>query len=174
MNFGEIANARYSCRKYDKDRPVEREKLNAVLETARLAPSACNGQPYHITVCSGDKAKQVARAATSMNINTFLVDVPIILVISEKPYCKTAAIGARLKHNDYRSIDIGILASYITAEATALGLSSCIIGWLDSDKISDICGLQGDVRLLISIGYAKDAPSVKKRKSLDELVDFQA
>ena len=62
MNFLEIANARQSCRKYDETRPVEEEKLQAILEAVRLAPSACNGQPYTLTVCRGEKAKAVAAA----------------------------------------------------------------------------------------------------------------
>ena len=60
MNFTEIANNRQSCRNYDMNRGVEQEKLNSVLESARLSPSACNGQPYHITVCKGEYAKKVA------------------------------------------------------------------------------------------------------------------
>ena len=82
-----------------------------------------------------------------------------------------AALGAKVKKNDYRSIDIGILSAYITAEATALGLSTCIIGWLDSDEIKKICSLEGTPRLVISLGYArKDDPvRIKKRKSNDEL-----
>ena len=56
MNFNEIANNRYSCRAYDPTRAVEQEKLDRILESARLAPSACNGQPYHITVCKGEAA----------------------------------------------------------------------------------------------------------------------
>ena len=57
MNFTEIAKNRQSCRNYDAERPVEEEKIKAVLEAAQLAPSACNGQPYHFTVCYGEKAK---------------------------------------------------------------------------------------------------------------------
>ena len=60
MDFLEIANARQSCRSYDESRPVEQEKLNAILEAGRLAPSACNGQPYKFTVCCGEAAKAVA------------------------------------------------------------------------------------------------------------------
>ena len=56
MDFREIANKRQSCRSYDVARPVEEEKLQAVLESARLAPSACNGQPYRLTVCTGENA----------------------------------------------------------------------------------------------------------------------
>ena len=60
MNFTEIAQNRQSCRSYNPVRTVEEEKLEAILETARLSPSACNGQPYFITVCKGETAKNVA------------------------------------------------------------------------------------------------------------------
>lgn len=170
MNFTKIANTRQSCRAYDSEREVEAEKIEAILESARLAPSACNGQPYHVTVCYGDAAKQVAKATEGVGINKFAVLAPVLMVISEKPYNATAALGARLKNNDYRSIDIGIVAGYITAEATAQGLGSCILGWLDDARIREICDIDGTVRLVITIGYAKDDKiREKKRKSLDEL-----
>ena len=174
MNFREIAENRQSCRSYDNSRAVEREKLEAVLEAARLSPSACNGQPYHLTVCTGEVAKEVAHATQGMGMNRFAPDAPVQIVISEKPYIKTAAIGAKMKKNDYRSIDIGIVAAYITAEAAAQGLSTCILGWLDSDKIMEICSLDGVARLVICLGYAKedDKLRAKKRKDIDELVSF--
>ena len=172
MNFLEIAQTRQSCRAYDEGRAVEPEKLNAVLEAARLAPSACNGQPYHFTVCRGEKAKAVAAAVSGMGMNKFASQAPVLIVVSEKPYVKSAALGARVKGNDYRSIDIGIAAAYLTAEATTQGLASCILGWLDDGKIRDICGLDQPVRLVITLGYAKEGDSLrpKKRKALPELV----
>ena len=89
MNFTEIANNRQSCRNYDAERAVEQEKLDAILESARLSPSACNGQPYQITVCKGETAKKVAKATQGMGMNKFASDAPGLLVISEKPYVKT-------------------------------------------------------------------------------------
>ena len=175
MNFREIAENRQSCRGYNSDRMVEREKLQAVLEVARLSPSACNGQPYHITVCTGEIAQKVAKATEGMGLNKFASQAPVLLVISEKPYVKTAALGAKMKHNDYRSMDIGILSAYITAEAAAQGLGTCILGWLDDEKIRKICpNIDGAVRLVITLGYAKDDEKLrlKKRKSMDELVTF--
>ena len=71
MDFLTIANHRQSCRSYDENRPVEQEKLDAILEAVRLAPSACNGQPYHLTVCQGDSAKEVAKATMGMGMNKF-------------------------------------------------------------------------------------------------------
>ena len=171
MNFSEIAWQRQSCRCYDTTRSVEQEKLDAILSSARLAPSACNGQPYHITVCHGEAAKAVAKATQSMGMNKFATDAPVLLVLSEEPYVASAALGARVKGNDYRSIDIGIVAAYITAEATARGLGSCILGWLDDKKIREICHLDAPVRLVITLGYAKDDTlREKKRKEISELV----
>ena len=174
MNFTEIAQKRQSCRNYDSEREVEQHKLEAILETARIAPSACNGQPYRITVCRGEAARRVARATQGMGMNKFAKDAPVMLVISERPYVKTAAIGAKIKKNDYRSIDIGIVAAYITAEATAQGLSTCILGWLDDAEIRAVCRLDDTVRLVITLGYAKEGDVLreKKRKSLDEIVTF--
>ena len=172
MSFLEIAQTRQPCRGYDETRPIEPEKLNAILEAARLAPSACNGQPYHITLCRGETAKAVAAAVSGMGMNKFAVQAPVLAVISEMPYVKSAALGSRLKGIDYRSIDIGILAAYLTAEAAAQGLGSCILGWLDSEKICSICGLSGPVRLVITLGYPKEGEVLrdKKRKPLTELV----
>ena len=174
MNFTEIAQNRQSCRSYDASREVEQEKLNAILESARLAPSACNAQPYKITVCRGEAAAKVAKAVQGMGMNKFASDAPVLLVLSEQPYNATAALGAKDKKNDYRSIDIGIMTAYLTAEATAQGLSTCILGWLDDAEIRKICDLDAPVRLVVTLGYAKEDDKLrqKKRKDMTELVAY--
>ena len=174
MGFMEIALARQSTRAYDATRDVEEQKLAQVLEAGRLAPSACNGQPYHFTVCRGEAKEKVARAVSGVGINGFAKDAPVLIVVSEEDYCRTAAIGAKLKKNDYRSIDIGIAAAYMTAEAQTQGLSTCILGWLDDGKIRQACELTHPARLVIALGYAKEDEKYreKKRKTLDELVTF--
>ena len=172
MSFKEIALSRQSCRNYDGEREVENEKITAMLEAARLAPSACNGQPYHFTVCRGENAKKVAEAVMGMGMNKFAADAPVMIVISEEDYVKSAAFGAKVKKNDYRSIDIGIAVAYLTAEAEAVGLSTCILGWFDDGKIREICGLDKPVRLVVAVGYAKEGNKKreKKRKELSERV----
>ncbi len=172
MSFLDIATLRQSNRAYT-DQPIEKEKLDAVLEAARLAPSACNGQPYLITVCQGDTAAAVAKQTQGMGMNKFASQAPVLLVLSEQPYVASAALGAKVKRNDYRSIDIGILSAYITAEAAAQGLGSCILGWFDDEKIRAICGLDTPVRLVITLGYPADTPREKKRKSLDQLIQYR-
>ena len=175
MNFMEIAENRQSCRSYDSTRKVEQEKLDAILRAAQLAPSACNGQPYKITVCQGETALAVAEATRGMGLNKFAVQAPVQLVISEMPYVKSAALGAKMKGNDYRSIDIGIVAAYITAEAAAQGLATCILGWLDDEKIRKFCDITYPVRLVITLGYASESEKLraKKRKDMDDLVAYK-
>ena len=172
MDFLSIAKTRQSCRSYDESRPVEEEKLQAILEAVRLAPSACNGQPYHLTVCRGETAKAVAVATTGVGLNKFAKQAPILIVLSEESYVKSAALGAKLKGNDYRSLDIGIAAAYLTAEAAVQGLGTCILGWFDDEKIRKLCDLKQPVRLVITLGYAAEGDKLrqKKRKSLEEMV----
>lgn len=175
MNFLEIAQTRQSCRAYEAARSVEQEKLAAVLEAARLAPSACNAQPYHFTVCRGEAAKAAAKACQGLGMNKFASQAPVLIIISEQPYSKSAAMGAKVKNNDYRSIDIGITTAYLTAEATAQGLSTCILGWIDDKKLREITGIDAPARLVITLGYAAEGDKLrpKQRKDLDTLVSVK-
>lgn len=172
MNFTEIAQVRQSCRSYDTAKSVEPEIITAILETARLAPSASNAQEYHFTVCTGESAKAIAAAADYKGLNKFAHEAPVHIVISEQPYNKSAALGVKLMGTDYRSIDMGIVAAFICSEAAAQGLGSCILGWFNQEKVMDACKLDAPARLIIALGYPgeKDSPRNKKRKELSELV----
>ena len=173
MEFFDLIRQRESCRSYDETKPVEEEKIRRILEAAQLSPSACNGQPYHITVCQGESAKAVAKATQSLGKNDFASQAPVMIVISEDAYTKSAALGSDLSDNDYRSMDIGIVSAYITAAATELGLSTCILGWFDSKLTQEVCNLKEKVRLVITLGYANtDSIRQKRRKALDELVSY--
>lgn len=175
MDFTTLIAQRQSCRSYDPRRTVSAEALQQCLEAARMAPSACNAQPYHFTVAGGETAEKVGALTRSMGMNGFTTDVHHFIVISEAPYNRTAAMGAKLKDQDYRSVDIGLTTAYLTAQATELGLSTCILGWFDEKKLCDLLDLNGRVRLVIAIGYAKEGDPVrsKKRKTLDELVSWK-
>lgn len=173
MDYLELALNRQSCRSYDKDRPVEEEKLQSLLACARLAPSACNAQPYHITVAAGEKAQAVGELVRGQGMNGFTRDVPLFLVISEKDYNSTAALGAKLKKQDYRSVDIGILSAFLISQAHCLGLGSCILGWFSEKKLQALLNTEHRIRLVIALGYPREGDSLRKknRKPLDVLVN---
>ena len=174
MDFLSLAHNRQSCRAYNAEKAVEQEKLLTILEAFRLSPSACNAQPYHLTVVKGEKKMEVAKACSGMGMNKFAQDAPVLLVLSEDNYNKTAALGSKVKGNDYRSIDIGIACATIAYAATEVGLSTCILGWFDDGKIRSLLYLDKPVRLVITLGYADDNDKLrgKKRKDMDALVSF--
>lgn len=170
MEFEKLINERYSCRNFDNTKEVSDEIIKKIIEAARLSPSACNGQPYFFTALKGDMAKEVAKATTKMGMNKFSLDAPCLIVVSEKPYVKSALLGSKLKNNDYRSIDIGIATAHLTLAAANEGVDSCILGWFEEDKVQQILGIKDRVRLVILLGYAKEDVKVnKKRKTIEEI-----
>lgn len=168
--FIDLAKVRQSCRSYDPDREVEAEKLDACLESMKLSPSACNAQPYFYYIVKGDEAKNVAKHLQLGAMNSFAKDVNAFAVVTEENYNLSAKIGSSVKDQDYKSIDIGISVAYFTAQATSLGLSTCIMGWFDEEKLQKYLGTKSRIRLVIAIGYAKDDTiREKKRKSSDAI-----
>ena len=171
--FYELISRRCSCRDYDGS-PVPREAIDACLEAVRLAPSACNAQPYRVFVCTGGSAAAAAKLMQGAGMNRFTSSVPCFFIFTEDSYNASAAAGRRLKDQDYRSVDIGIAAAQLTLCACSLGLASCIIGWFDEKELQKLLGTQQRIRLAVALGHASgdDAPREKKRKTLDRLVKF--
>jgi len=172
--FIELAKVRQSVRDYDPDRKVEREKIISCLETMKLSPSACNAQPYFYHIVEGDKAKSLSKYLTLGAMNSFAKDVGTFAVVTEENYNLTAKIGSSVKDQDFKSVDIGISVAYFTAQATTLGLSTCIMGWFDEDKVKDLLGIKSRIRLVIAIGYAKSEKiREKKRKTSDAIFKIE-
>lgn len=175
MNFDELIEKRQSVRLYNKEKLVEKEKIEACLYAAHLAPSACNSQPWHFTVVQGEKADKLEKYTHGLGMNKFTTSVPVFVVVSEAAYNVTAGIGSKIKHHDFRSCDIGAAVSYFTLQAQDLGLGTCILGWFDEKPIKKLCGIKGRIQLVIAVGYpAENYPLRKKiRKNLSEIVDWQ-
>ncbi|MEA4977981.1 MAG: nitroreductase family protein [Methanomassiliicoccaceae archaeon] len=171
MDFIEITEKRQSCRSYDPARAVEKEKLDACLEAARLAPSACNAQPFTMYAVTGDKSKELSDHKNS-GMGKFVEDCPAFVIFVEDSYNATAKAGSMITGLDYRSIDVGIACAYLTAEATEQGLDTCIMGYFSNKKVQEIIGAKKKIMLVVAFGYrkAEDPQRPKKRKSLDEIV----
>lgn len=175
MTFSEMAAARQSCRSYQA-RAVEREKLEAMIETAKLAPSACNSQPWHMTVISGDKAPAFAKCVQGMGMNKFASGCPAFIVINEEEMSRTAKVGAKLLKQHYASYDIGLLAAHLCYAAQEQGLSTCILGWLDEKAIKEQTGIDKDKKicLVLCVGYASEDEKLRKkvRKDTAQIATF--
>ena len=174
--FLELAQNRQSDRAYS-DKPVETEKLERILEAARLAPSACNAQPWKIIVVSDtEKRMQVADATANklLAMNHFTKQAPLQLVILEENANFTSTVGGWATEKHYPHLDLGILASHITLAASDEGLGSCIIGWCDEKKVRKALDIPKNKRvmLVILIGYSVQPLRNKKRKTREEIVSF--
>jgi len=171
-----LISDRQSDRSYS-DQAVEKEKLERVLEAGRLAPSACNAQPWKfVVVTDTELLKKISSAAseTVLRMNMFVVQAPVIIaVVREKPNL-SSRIGGKIMKKDYSLIDIGIASENICLQARAEGLGSCMIGWFDEDEVSRILEIPESkrVELLISLGYSTAEKRPKKRKSPGEVISY--
>lgn len=170
MNLYELIQKRQSDRKYDS-RPVNRDMVIKCLESARLAPSACNSQPWKfVVVDEPELLKEMASAAAGMGMNKFAAQAPVIVAVVLEKMNFTASIGSVIKDKEYSLLDVGIAVEHFCLQATELGLGTCILGWFDEKKVKKMLGIGNRrVPLLITLGYAAGEHRQKSRKSLEEI-----
>ena len=176
QSFLELVRHRQSDRAY-LDKPVEPEKIERILEAARLAPSACNSQPWKfIVVTDPEKRLQIADATSSkiLSMNHFTKQAPVQLVVIEESGNFTSSVGGWATNKHYPHIDLGIAAAHITLAATDEGLGSCIIGWCDEKKVREVLNIPKNKRvmLVILLGYSARPLREKKRKTKEEIVSY--
>jgi nitroreductase len=168
--------SRQSDRKYS-DKTIEKEKLDRILEAGRMAPSACNAQPWKFVVATDPKlVLKIADAASAklIGMNNFVAQASVILVIVREKPNMSSKVGATIKNKDYSLIDIGIASENICLQATAEGIGSCIIGWFDERMIRKILGIPKSkrVELIITLGYSLSEKREKRRKPAEETVSY--
>ena len=177
MNFLDLANKRYSVRNY-KNTPIPQENINRCIEAARLAPSACNSQPWKfIIVDDPELINELAKAAFEgfLDFNHFAFKAPVlVLIVSErqKLFAKFAGI---VKKKIFSLMDIGIAAEHFCLQAAEEGLGTCILGWFNEKKVKKTLSIPKlkRVELIISVGFSADEKIPhKKRKSIDEILSY--
>jgi nitroreductase len=168
--------SRQSDRKYT-DKPVEKEKIDRIIEAGRMAPSACNAQPWKfIVVNEPDLLKKISEAASAklIGMNSFVGQAPMmVIVIREQPNF-SSKVGGTIKNKDYSLIDIGIASENICLQAKAEGLGSCMIGWFDERMLRKILGIPKSkrVELIITLGYSLSEQREKRRKTSEVIVSY--
>ena len=178
MDLAHLIRIRQSVRRY-QPKPVEEQILQELIEAVRLAPSACNSQPWKlILVNDPDLKNQIADATFSraVSFNSFSLEAPVIAVITiEKPKL-TAWVGSLIQQREYPLIDIGIAASHFCLRAAELGLGTCMIGWFDEKQVRRLLHIPQDKRigLLITLGYADEGYPLrtKNRKEVGQMSGF--
>ncbi|HCC71698.1 MAG TPA: nitroreductase [Bacteroidales bacterium] len=171
-----LINKRQSDRGYI-NKEVEQEKLERILEAGRLAPSACNSQPWKFIVVNEPGLRtEVSRAATAkeLGFNKFIDQAPILIVIVREKPNFVPRIGGSIKNKDYSIIDIGIAAENICLQATADELGTCILGWFNEKKVKQLLNIPENKRaeLIITLGYPSNPHREKKRKKSLEVISY--
>ncbi len=173
MEFLELVNKRQSDRKY-KDTPLDRNLVMKCLEAARMAPSACNSQPWKFVVVD-DKAllEEMSAAAAGMGMNKFANQCPVIVAVVLEKMNLTARIGSVIKDKEYSLLDVGISVEHFCLQAAELGLGTCILGWFDEKKVKKLLGIGNRrVPLLITLGYPDGESRKKIRKEMEDICNW--
>ena len=171
MFFSELILKRQSDRIY-APQPVAREHILQCLEAARMAPSACNSQPWtFVVVDEPSLLKQVSDASVGLGMNKFTAQVPVLVAVVQENMNLSAKAGSLVKEKDYSMMDLGMAVENFCLQAAEIGLGTCIMGWFDEKRIKEILGVPRSrrVQLLISLGHPAGQTRVKSRKPLEEI-----
>lgn len=177
--FYELVNKRQSTRAFDCERGVDREIIARILDAARLAPSACNAQPWHFVVVDEPVLKNKVADATAsklLQMNHFTKQAPVHIIVVEEKVNISSGFGGLVKNKQFAFLDIGIAAAHICLAAEAEDLGSCILGWFAEDKVKKLLNIPDSRRVVLDIviGYPAQELRKKKRKSMDEVVSFNS
>ncbi len=175
--FFDLAHYRQSDRAFDPNRPVEKEKIERILEAARMAPSACNSQPWHFIVVDNPELKnEVADAVSAklLGMNHFTKQAQIHIVVVEEKVNLSSSLGGWIKDKYFAHLDIGIVAAHICLAAEDEGLGSCMLGWFNEKKVKKLLNIPDSKRVLLDIviGYSNQEKKEKRRKTMEEIVSY--
>ena len=180
MILSDLFKNRKSVRDY-LDRAVEREKIMMCLEAARLAPSACNSQPWKFIVIDDKelKDKLCDKAFGGIySMNTFCKKAPVIVVVISEESKFLARVGGMVRGTKYHLIDIGIAGEHFVLQAQDLGLGTCWIGWFNEQGVKSVLNIPQDkkIDILIALGYYnKERVCLKHgREPLDKIASFNS
>ncbi len=172
-----LISRRQSVRAY-ADQPVEKEKLMRCIEAARMAPSACNAQPWKFIIIDDPVLKNTIADLTSsklLSMNHFTKQAPIHVAVVREKANLTSNLGQVLKDKEYPLIDIGIATAQFCLQATSEGLGTCIMGWFKEKQVKRLLNIPYNKRLelIITVGYpASDEIRMKVRKETEKILSF--
>ncbi|HOI40927.1 MAG TPA: nitroreductase family protein [Methanobacterium sp.] len=167
MDVFEAINERKSIRRY-KETKIEDEKLEKILESARIAPSAANRQKWKFLVVKNQETRN--KLIEAANGQKFVGQAPITIVA-----CSTESERIMPCGQYAYTVDLSIAVSFMILEATELGLGTCWLGAYDEDKVKDILSIPKDIRVpaIFTLGYADETPAQRARRDLDQIVCYE-
>lgn len=167
MDVFEAISKRRSIRKY-KNKSVDDEKLENILECARIAPSAANRQEWKFIVVKSKETRE--KLVEAANGQKFVGEAPITIVA-----CSTESKRVMPCGQFAYTVDISIAVSFMILEATDQGLGTCWLGAYDEEKVRNILQIPENIRVpaMFTLGYADEEPHQRPRKHLSEIISSE-
>lgn len=175
MDFVDLVRARYSLRKFSSF-PVAEAVVDKCLDAARLAPSACNSQPWSFIVArTAEKVEGLAHAAFSgiYSMNAFAAKAPVLITVLTERSGYAASMGGMFRGVQFSLMDVAIACEHLALQAAELGLGVCMLGWLNERGVKKHLKLPRASRidLMMTLGYPVDPEYLppKVRKPLEKI-----
>jgi nitroreductase len=167
MDVFKAINERKSIRKYKNDE-IEDEKLEKILESARIAPSAANRQEWKFLIVKNQETRD--KLVEAAHGQQFVAQAPITIVA-----CSTESERVMPCGQHAYTVDLSIAVSFMILEATELGLGTCWLGAFDERKVKKILSIPEDIRVpaMFTLGYADEKPTPRPRKALNDIVCYE-
>lgn len=172
MEFQKLIKTRQSCRNFS-DKPVSKDLLYKIIETASNSPSACNSQPWRVLVTNTpEENAKMKKCLQNGGRNSFLDNAKaFIAVYSTEKVTLKADVESKFSLSHFVKYDIGEFVAYLTLAAQDNGLDSCIIGWVNNEEINETFSINGKCDIVVALGFAADDKiREKSRKNLEQII----
>lgn len=170
--FFNLIKKRQACRDFS-DKAIDEKLLYEILETAKNSPSACNSQPWRVYVTNTpEENAKMKNCLQDGGRNKFLDGAQAFIAIYKtEEIVLNAGTEMKFSSSHFAEYDIGEFIAYLTLAAKDKGLDSCIIGWVNNEKLNESFSLTGKCDIVVAFGYAKDGTiRDKKRKELKDII----
>ncbi|MDD5530302.1 MAG: nitroreductase family protein [bacterium] len=170
VSLSDVIKTRRSVRAY-LDKPVEDKLIEEIVEAARLAPSACNSQPWRFVVVTDKDIKNRITEKVLNGIflpNTWAKTAPVIIAVCAELSFVPHTAASNLKRTKLHLLDIGIAIEQLVLKATELGLGTCIIGWFNGKTLRKLLNIPNSIQTiaLITLGYPEEPLTVNQKEKL--------
>ncbi|OGF48195.1 MAG: hypothetical protein A2452_04050 [Candidatus Firestonebacteria bacterium RIFOXYC2_FULL_39_67] len=166
MDFTDLIKKRKSIRKYDLTKPVSEELVAKLLDAARIAPSACNLQPWHFIVIKDSKVKEKLKEAYGRE---WFYTAPVIIV-----GCVDTSVSWKRSFDkaDYSHVDLAIAFEHLLLAAANEGLGTCWVGAFNPEIARKVLGVPQNINIIAMtpVGFPAEDPVLRPRKELSEIV----
>jgi nitroreductase len=172
--------SRRSIRKYIDNKQVEEEKIIELIESARLAPSGSNTQPWHFIIVKSDSGRQ--KLSEVSHNQKWMMSAPVFIVCVADIRCRiNEDVELSLNENspggELKQIirDTAIAVEHMVLSAEKLGLGTCWVAWFTQEEIRPVLNIPSDKYVvgIITLGYSDESPKARPRKSLKDIVHYE-